>query len=198
MAVFLLAIGTTESSAQQTNEGEMQFDIYIGGPNLLRAVLETSYASSGSSEEVTFGGGPGMGFRAAFLVSDKASIGVDVNYSNTKITYFESGISNGSVEEYEYVLTVPRLKAMVRFELHFGDSDNFDLYWPIAAGINKISYNFESTDPDYIEEVVELGFPVSFRTGIGGRYFFTDNIGANIEIGLGGGQLIEFGLAIKI
>ncbi|MFT7158553.1 MAG: hypothetical protein ACI8Q1_003586, partial [Parvicella sp.] len=32
---------------------------------------------------------------------------------------------------------------------------------------------------------------------LGGRYFFTDNIGMNLEFGVGGGALIQGGLALK-
>ena len=198
VAIALFSIGSM--NAQQTNEGEMHVDVYIGGPNLLKSTLKTTYANSSASEKVTFGGVPNIGLRFGYLVSDKASVGVDINYSNTIITYLDEGIDpeTNLSKDYETTLSVPRLKAMVRFELHFGNSDNFDLYWPIAAGLNKTSYKFTSTDPNFKDDTdISLSIPVAFRTGIGGRYFFTDNIGANVEIGIGGGALLEFGLAMK-
>ena len=54
-----------------------------------------------------------------------------------------------------------------------------------------------TSDPDYDDESVNIDFtPVTWRAAIGIRYFFTDNIGAGLEMGLGG-VLATAGLSVK-
>jgi opacity protein-like surface antigen len=39
--------------------------------------------------------------------------------------------------------------------------------------------------------------PVASRIGVGLRYFFTDNLGANLGLGFGQGGLINVGISAK-
>jgi len=186
---LLICSSSFFSNAQAVNQGEIITDIYSGGPNLYTSVLEAIYINSGNEEDIVFGGIPIIGGRFSYMATDKISIGAELNYTTTTIDY--------RTNNYTYNITVPRIRAMLRFELHFGQSDQFDFYWPIAAGYNSTRYNFTTNDPNYKEETVKSLIPLAFRTGLGGRYFITPNIGLNLELGLGGGPIIEGGLAIK-
>ena len=190
---LLLCSSSSITTAQSVSEKQIIIDIYSGGPNLYTAVLEALYTNSGNEEEVIFGGVPIIGGRFAYMATDKISVGAELNYTSTTIDYTQGSGTN----KYTYNVSVPRIRAMFRFELHFGQSDQFDFYWPIAAGYNSTTYNFKSTDPSYKPETATSLIPLAFRTGIGGRYFITENIGLNLELGLGGGTLIEGGIAFK-
>ena len=39
--------------------------------------------------------------------------------------------------------------------------------------------------------------PISYKIGVGMRYFFTENIGANLALGLGQGGLVNVGVSAK-
>ena len=169
-------------------------DVYTGGPNLFTAIVKTAYTNSNSQQNIDIGGLPTIGLRAGYMVSDRISLGVDINYTTTNVSYDES---NGSTT-YNYKVSVPRIRAMARFEFHFGNSDNFDFYMPVGAGYSSRTFKIETNDPAFIDNTsIKSLVPVAFRVGLGGRYFFTDNIGLNLEFGLGGGPLIEGGLAFK-
>jgi hypothetical protein len=46
--------------------------------------------------------------------------------------------------------------------------------------------------------IVKGIIPVAMRVGVGMRYFFTKNIGANLGLGFGQGGIINAGLSFKI
>ena len=194
MSVFALGFGFN-ANAQAVDEGNVLIDVYSGGPNLFTSVIKGAYTNAGGTyENVKIGGLPCLGLRVGYMVTDRISIGIDANYTSTVVTYSEASGSN----VYDYTLSIPRIRAMARFEFHFGSSDKFDFYMPVGVGYSSIKYNYTTTDPDggSLPSVRNL-IPVAFRYGIGGRYFFTDNIGLNLELGLGGGPILEGGLAFK-
>lgn len=184
-----LTVGTNYSNAQALEEGNIHLDVYVGGPNLIGTALKAGYANSQSDENLEIGGLPLLGVRFGYMVADKISVGVDINYTNTSIDYTDG---------YDYSVNYSRLKAMARFEFHFGSADQFDLYMPVAVGYKSNKLTYETNDPNDLGDVA-IGslFPVAIRVGIGGRYYFTDNIGLNLEFGLGGGAILEGGLAFK-
>jgi hypothetical protein len=56
----------------------------------------------------------------------------------------------------------------------------------------------KTIDPFYEDDVkVKNLYPVAFRFALGGHYFFTDNVGIGMELGIGGGAIINGGLAFK-
>jgi len=192
LALFLRA-SFNVSNAQSVEEGNVLIDVYSGGPNLYTSVLETIYINSGAEENIVFGGIPAIGGRFGYMATDNISVGFEFNYTTTTIDFTEQSGTNN----YSYNLSVPRIRAMFRFELHFGQSDKFDFYWPIAAGYNSTKFNITSSDPDFIPETVTTLIPLAFRTGIGARYYIIENLGVNLELGLGGGPIIEGGIALK-
>lgn len=186
-----LIVGTNFSNAQALEQGNIHLDVYAGGPNLYTTIFKELVVSSDVEEDVTVGGLPLLGLRFGYMVSDKISVGLDINYTTTKVEYSDNS--------FDYEASINRLKAMARFEFHFGNSDQFDFYMPVAAGYKSNSWEYSSTDPNDNTDVdIPNLVPVAVRIGLGGRFYFTDNIGLNLEFGLGGGALIEGGIAIKI
>ncbi|MEX0968057.1 MAG: outer membrane beta-barrel protein [Bacteroidia bacterium] len=202
LIMALLAVMTFpgKGNAQALEEGNIAVDVYYGFPNLFKSVVETTYANSGSEENVEIGGIGPMGMRGEYMVSDDVGIGLEVNYTNTVVSYEESSINSfGEFETYTYEVSVPRLRIMPRFSIHFGNSDNFDFYGAVAAGYNSTKFKFKTNDPnEEFDEEVKSPLPVAFRIAIGGRYYFADLVGINMEIGLGGGALVCGGLSLRI
>ncbi len=82
--------------------------------------------------------------------------------------------------------------------MHFGLSDNFDGYWKLGAGYSSLSWTYETNDPNYGDDRIDFNLiPFAIRTAIGGRYFVTNNLHLNVELGFGGGPLMAFGLGTK-
>lgn len=141
------------------------------------------------------------------MVSDKVGIGASINFVNFGATYSEvsSGDSLDNNQNWvhwtqttKYTLATKNYSALFRFNYHFVSNDNLDVYFGVGAGYRggKTTYTSVPNDPDFSFDT-KIAIPVGMETTLGMRYFFTENIGAYTEIGLGK-SLIQFGACFKI
>jgi outer membrane protein W len=88
---------------------------------------------------------------------------------------------------------------MVSMNYHFLDNDKIDAYTNLGVGFKNRSYKYESTDPTAVNDDLGVGtlLPLALRAGVGMRYFFTDNIGLNLNVGLGQGGWVNGGISAK-
>lgn len=194
MALTVILFGTTQTNlnAQVVEEGTAIFDVYYGFPNLYTAVLKSAYSNEPS---VSVSGSGPIGVRGEYMLTDKIGFGLDINYTNTIAKWTD--IVNST--SYNYEVSVPRFRAMGKFNFHFAQSDVFDAYTAVGAGYSSWKVNVTTNDPTYVDDTsLSTPIPIAFRLALGGRYFVTDNIGLGLEFGLGGGALIHGGLAIKL
>lgn len=196
--VLTTTIKTNTANAQALEEGNIVIEGYYGFPNLYSITFKTAYANSGSELDLkTRGLGP-VGGRFEYLISDKFGLGLDIGFNNTVIEYRELGVNNnGDDVLYNYEFSTRKLGVMATMNYHFIDNDNLDLYAMVGVGYGNRVFEFKSNDPDYISESVKGLIPVASRLGVGMRYFFTDNLGANLNLGFGQGGLINAGLSVK-
>lgn len=199
LSVFFLltALNMNNASAQVVKEGTVIFDAYYGFPNLYTSILKAEYVNEdlGSIyQNVDIGGIGPLGLRVEYLFTDKIGMGLDMNYTNSSVSWNET--NNG--ETYEYQVSVPRLRVMGKFNFHFTKSDNFDAYAAFGAGYGSFKLVTETNDPNYIFTEISNPVPVSIRFAVGARYFFNDNLGLNLEFGVLGGALINGGISYKI
>lgn len=192
-----LCVGTNFANAQAVSQGSILLDMYVGGPtsNMLWGTLtsNTDFTSVGSP--VAFGG------RFEYMVADNFGLGVDVNYSATGYQYtWEDYSFNETTQLWEdatYKYTANKLRAMVRLNYHIVQTEEFDAYLGFGAGYKNVNRRYTVDGVDDGSIVIPTLIPVSMRFAFGGRYYFTDNIGANFELGLGGGTVLQGGLALK-
>jgi outer membrane protein W len=200
LAVFtaITTMSSNQINAQVLEEGNVVIDAYYGFPNLYTAVFKAAYANSGTEENIKISGLGPVGIRGEYLLSDKFGIGLDLGFNNTKISYDQLGTdNNGNTVLYKYDYKTQKIGAMVTFNYHFIENDNLDFYGMLGAGYGNRSFTFKSTDPSYVEGSVKSLIPVASRIGVGLRYFFTDNIGANVALGFGQGGLLNAGISFK-
>ena len=74
-----------------------------------------------------------------------------------------------------------------RSAYHFNmlDVKNFDLYAGAMLSYNIVSYSFDSHEPFYDNFGGSYGSALGLSIYIGGRYYFSQNIGAFLELGYG-------------
>lgn len=195
IAVAVVAVAAMipakESNGQAVEQGNITIDVYYGFPNLTGSLAKSL---STDSELTVKSLGP-IGGKFEYMVSDKMGVGLESNFSKTSFTYTEYDDYDST--NYEYTSSITSLRFMPRWNIHFGSSDSFDGYFGIAAGYLSRKYEWESTDPDYQAESISGLFPLAMRLAVGGRYYFTDNIGLHMELGIGGGAIIHGGLSMK-
>lgn len=205
VAMAMIAAGFNQTSfAQAVEEENIILEGYYGFPNLYTATFKAAYANSGTELDLTAGGAGPLGFRAEYMVTDKIGLGLDFGFSSSSIGYnqltdvIDPVTGNLSQTLYAYDFSTKKIGALVCFNYHFLDNDEFDLFSTVGLGYSNRTFDFTSTDPSFEPMSVSRLVPVGFKAGLGMRYFFTDNIGANLQLGFGHGGLVNAGLSIKL
>ena len=193
LLALTMMLATTKTNAQALEQGNVIIDAYYGFPNLYSTVFEAAYESSNSTG-LTLGSQGPLGIRAEYLITDKVGFGIDLGMNSSSISYSEADINNNI---YDYKFTTRKIGAIFTFNYHFVENDKLDAYFVVGGGYGNRTFKFTSTDPNYIEESMESLIPISYKIGVGMRYFFTENIGANLALGLGQGGLVNAGISAK-
>lgn len=203
-----IALSISGVNAQMpVQEGNVIIDPYIGFPqsNASRTQPDNSTNYKLNGGLLSFGG------RAEYMVADNFGIGLDINYVKSGSNYnladssllysVNSGFNDSLViNSYNWDYTAKKTRMMVRLNYHFVQNDRVDAYVGFGAGYKMVSRKWTIEDPngtsDGLEQEKSL-IPVALRIAIGTRIYFTQNIGAMIELGAGGGALLQFGLSAK-
>ena len=132
-------------------------------------------------------------------VSDHLGIGASFAYATNEWSYrYDSFDSDG--DNVQYVGTNKRVtwSALVRLNWHFGDSDKFDPYAGFGLGYRNATWSYETTDPDGSESGVTFKtlMPLGMEITVGARYYFTESIGAYLEMGAAK-SVVQAGLTFK-
>jgi opacity protein-like surface antigen len=197
--LVLLATGISQAQRSQEKamvKGENSINIYYGVS--LSKSLYTAVASSGAEDLKVSGIGP-VGIMYEHMLSDVVGLGAEFGYSSLKVgwTIEDYNFSTGKTDLYTYEYKFSTIRAMVRANFHFLKVPNFDMYGLVSMGYRQTTFNFTTTDPYFTGSSFKSPIPFGLKPGLGMRYFFTDNIGLNIEIAagtpvMGGGLSLRF------
>jgi opacity protein-like surface antigen len=214
IALFLFAafISTTHKiSAQAVEKGDVLVDAYIGGPNLLsiglKAIANSAEvkANFGNVSSLSANGVIPFGVKGEYMLSNHFGLGLDLNYANTGLKIAGTDSTNTA---YDLAFKIPRTRALVTGNLHFGKGEKVDWYGTLGLGVGfwspKISGTYNTNDPSLNDAINQLekgvrntGAAFAYRLGFGTHIYFTKNIGLNLEIG-SGGPMLKAGIAVKI
>ena len=195
LLALTMMLAPTKTNAQALEQGNLIIDAYYGFPNLYSAIFKAAYESSNSTG-LTLGSQGPLGIRAEYLITDKVGFGIDLGMNSSSISYSEADTNNSNII-YDYKFKTSKIGAIFTVNYHFVENDKLDAYFVVGGGYGNRTFKFTSTDPNYIEESVESIIPISYKIGLGMRYFFTENIGANLALGLGQGGLVNAGISAK-
>ena len=207
------SIGLVSVNAQ-IMKGNFIIDPYIGVPNWANSLLYGQYDGSNPSvtNYKTIGSALSYGGRFEYMIADKVGVGADINYEvsglsfdYTDYQYDGSGdviYVNGDPQFTSYTdkYTAKKLRAMFRLNYHFFQSDKVDVYTGFAAGYKSVNREFTTTPNNPMstnDSFNKALIPITTRLAIGAKMYFTQNIGAHVELGVFGGGLIQFGLSAK-
>jgi opacity protein-like surface antigen len=210
-SIFILIISTDKLNAQEKAEtsncvgkGKIIIDPYYGYPYLFGKYIETIIAESGENIGVT--NTNHLGIKAEYMVTKMIGIGVDYTYAKVTGSYSETNsVYNPSLGTYanqteNYTASITKQRILAKINIHFATSKYLDPY--AVGGIGYKNSIVRSDNIDDQESVNELNtsilnaFPISFRLGIGLRYYFIKNLGIAVEAGIGG-PIIQGGLSLK-
>ncbi|MFT6921891.1 MAG: hypothetical protein ACJA1C_000889 [Crocinitomicaceae bacterium] len=201
----MLTISTASIAQTPVGQGNVIIDPYIGLPNWGNSLLYSKYDGDDATvtNYKTNGGVLSYGGRVEYLVADNFGIGVDVNYEisgfnydYTSSVYDETSMTYSDVT-YNYDYKAKKLRAMLRLNYHFVQNDRVDAYAGFAGGYKNVNRVISSNEPGFEETSGEALVPVAIRLAVGARVYFTDNIGAHVELGAFGGGLLQVGVSAK-
>jgi len=206
----VLQITAQESSTTQTaiQKGDFVIDAYYGytTPGLfingIRNLEGDNNVAGNPYNPSTSIVGP-VGIRFQKMVTSNFGVGLDLNYEE-KYGSWTSANLTGTDSNFNPIYTetkgsyrVTRIKAMIRTSWEFAITEDFTANWANSIG-------YKGGDRILIDPNGVLGssftgnlIPVAFRTALGMRYFLTDHIALNTEIGFFGAGLVTGGITIK-
>lgn len=196
-AIVVLSSVATQQNAQARSmeEGGIGLDLYYGFPNLLTSGLKAAYVDNSVAStylNVKVGGLGPVGGRFEYMLSDKFGMGLDFSYANSSVEWNE----NITGTDYSFKVSAPRWRALARFNFHMGESDVADPYFGLGVGYASWKFNYETNYTTFPAGSVRNLLPIGFRVAFGSRFYFTDFLGMNVEVGLGG-PLLTGGLSFK-
>lgn len=192
-----LLFASQNTNAQALEQGNSAVDAYYGFVSLGKA-LWMEMGGDGASAKY-FGA---IGARYEYMVSDKMGVGAEFNYTDMELVWEDDYVDSTTVPptttKYSYRFDRTVIRFMPRFNIHFGGSEDFDGYFGVAVGYRSAKTSYSDNDGDSSnDETIEGLSPLAMRLAIGGRYYFTDNIGIHMEFGIGGGNMLHGGLSFK-
>ena len=182
-------------------QGNILIDAGIGWPT--GSII---YSDEGNEtwENYSKKGGPfAFGGRLEYMVADGFGIGLDGNYVTTGYSYnetfttqvFDPNTGNFMDSSYteNYGLTTKRMRIMIRMNKHVVQNDLVDAYVGAGVGYKYVNRKLEGIEDEQDGALI----PVAFRLAFGARFFFTENLGAHVELGAWGGAPLQMGLSMK-
>ena len=195
----IIALGFSNNVQAQLEAGSVIIEPYYGmtsGKTVFTALTSVVGTSTYSAM------GP-LGLRFQYSLSESFAVGVDGHYATQKTEWVgevdEWNNVTGEYDTYSYDYSAKRdrIRIMFRTSWEFVNNEKFQLNWANSFGWRNATWTFESTQDGWSESIESVN-PIAFRTAIGVRYLFTENLGLNGEFGFGGGSIANLGLTIKL
>jgi opacity protein-like surface antigen len=203
IAFAALFFGTSSVQAQAVEQGNILVDVYAGYGSLYNAVFRAFVTDT--ENDAKFKSIDAIGIRGEYMVADKFGVGLDICYSGATLTDpYVTSVYNSTTDTYSNVVyeetyKTRKIGVMATMNYHFLDNDKVDLYGTFGVGYKNRKTTFENSNPDpfYVVPTFNSLVPIAMRIGAGVRYFFTDNIGLNLGLGVGQGGFINGGISAK-
>ena len=196
-------LSSTLNAQSPVTTGNVIIDPYIGFPQSNTTRTEPT----GAVNYKLNGGLLSFGGRAEYMIAENFGVGIDVNYVKSGSNYdlndtlysFNTQMYD-SLVSYNWDYTAQKTRIMARLNYHFVQNDRVDAYVGFGAGYKSVKRNWTIEDPngssDGLDQEKAL-IPIAVRVAVGTRIYFTENIGAMLELGVGGGGILQFGISAK-
>jgi len=192
LTVVFTVLCAFKMNAQAFEQGRSYVNVGYGYAIFQPTTIINAFDNESSSSNI----GP-VRFAYEYGLSENVGVGFTVGYINSKVGFEDENFGGTDPSTFTYDYTFTKLTTNLRFNFHFGEHDKLDPYIGVGAGY-KISNLTLETNDEFFDDADggRIGVPISFESVFGIRYFFTDNIGAYGEVGIGNGA-IHGGLIAK-
>lgn len=185
-------------ASQASGFGSESGSVGLAGPKTLKAKKTTDgpFGEGTNALNVGIGFGTTYGYGAGVSASPAFSASFEHGFKQLGPGVLGFGVLAGyqhaSFDSYGSDFSSTDLVVSLRGAYHYPVTDAFDAYAGVGLGYRRISYDIDGAGSSFVADysgVYSAGF-------IGGRYFFTDAIGAFAELGYDQAYL-KAGLTLK-
>ncbi|HEY8403703.1 MAG TPA: hypothetical protein VIK71_03745 [Flavobacteriales bacterium] len=199
MLAFVLMSSTfNRTNAQSFEEGKNYLSIGYGYELFsVKRIFETYEDEAGFNVK---GFGP-ITAKYEHGLSDKVGIGLVLGYGGATISWRDENVTQTDdgteIRAYKYEYKNKKITGVARINWHLGSHDKIDPYIGLGLGFKSNKFTLSTNDANFDESELNFNlFPMSMSASFGCRFYFTDNIGAFIELGMGHG-FAQGGLQVK-
>ena len=201
-----------KNSKNKNTTGRFIIDPYIGVVNWISSYYyQYNEPDFQNYNYKKIGIGLSQGGRFEYMITDKLGIGADINYEVSGFTYDYFDYQHDGFGNYVFDVNgnllqtiytdqykLKQLRAMFRQNIHYFQSDKVDVYSAFGVGC-QMAADLKTTSPNnpFSKNNSFYRWMFSVRLATGTRIYFTQNIGAHVELGVFGGALIQYGLTAK-
>jgi len=173
----ILIFGWQLSNAQALVQGNSLVNVGMGFG---------SYIGTGTGYTTTF---PPLYGGYEYMINDNITVGIFASYTASEYkysmpTYDETRGVGTDVWKWKFSY----LNAGVLGNYHFVNNDQFDAYGGLKLGYTNVSSKFDSSNDETNSIFKTLNLATSgvlFGAQVGARYFFSEHIAVNLELGYG-------------
>ncbi len=197
--IAIIALGSVTMSFAQENQDdkmpelEMSYNSTVcanAGFSLVGALFN-AVANSSTTEDFSSTGLPAFQVTYDYQVAGFLSIGVAGSVQFMGYEYYETYAN--SQDDFVKV-DVTRTNIAFRPLFHYGNLDDFDLYSGLRIGYTM--WDVSANTEDASTEGFGSGFALQ-AVAFGMRGYFTDNLGANIELAIGAPHYLSLGVSYR-
>ena len=172
----IVVLGWQFTNAQALEQGNSLINVGMGFG---------SYMGSGNGYQTTF---PPLYGSYEYMINDNISVGAFASYtaSEYKYTFPNMEGGTGSVDDYKWKFSYLNAGALGNY--HFVNNDQIDVYGGLKLGYTNVSSKFNSSNDESNNIFKTLNLASSgvlFGAQVGARYFFSEHIAVNVELGYG-------------
>ncbi len=196
--IFLLLVSLSVITLQTMNAQNEEYRSVVSasaGYSLTGTLINAAETIVGS-DALSVKSVPALQLTYDYGINKLFSVGVAVGYQNFGFDVSNYAFTNDSGSEVIENVTAnySRLNVALRPLIHYANNGNLDLYSGLRVGYLNNSFSSDSTDEDFDLDLNSDGRFAFGLTAFGLRYYFTDNIGAGIEINIGAPYISCFNL----
>lgn len=207
MKKLLVLIGlfsTTVIYSQMLEAKDVVLEFNLGYPNI-RPIVDDP---SGISHTIfDFGGSKPKSIgqfilKGEFFMADAFGIIASMNYGyfhtydEAEQEIYDGNTGQWTTNTYYYETKIHKWRFAAGINFHLIRTERLDTYFGLLGGSKKAFGSYESNDPNAQGNIKIYMLPFAVRAQYGIRYFLTDYLAANVEVGLGG-PLVSFGATYK-
>lgn len=188
--ILLTTLAFAQKPSFSSPTGKYIADLYTGF-SIYNAIQDNIPAGAMNAQKRNIGT---SGIRLQRMVSEHGSIGVDINYSEIYTSYLLPVPNISRMRQQQ------RFRVQAHMEYHFKKESQrqaFDPYMAFSIGYKNTQRSYATNDPNWKPFLQNQDLtPLGMRASIGLRYYFSDQLGFNTEVGAGG-AIVQVGLSGK-